>query len=82
MVQTNLQGQQILRSIENFFEAESKRKKPKLCEHCGSSLQFLDAQFQLYGTPMTWKAWLSFCPACESDISIASLPPPSRKRVA
>lgn len=80
-MQTDSQQQQILRSIENFFEAESQRKKPRLCEHCGSSLQFLDAQFQLYGTPKTWKARLSFCPACESDISISSLSPPGRKRV-
>jgi hypothetical protein len=68
-VQTNSERQQTLRAIENFFDAESKRVKPRLCEHCGSSLQFLDAQFQLYGTPLIWKAGLSFCPACEPDVS-------------
>jgi len=74
-VQTNSERQQTLRAIENFFDAESKRVKPRLCEHCGSSLQFLDAQFQLYGTPLIWKAGLSFCPACESDVSTSSRSP-------
>jgi len=74
-VQTNSERQQTLRAIENFFDAESKRVKPRLCEHCGSSLQFLDAQFQLYGTPLIWKAGLSFCPACESDVSTSLLSP-------
>jgi len=74
-VQTNSQRQRILRSIENFFDAESQRKKPRLCERCGSSLQFLDAQFQLDGTPLIWKADLSFCPACEPDVTTSSLSP-------
>jgi len=74
-VQTDAQRRKTLRSIENFFDAESKRTKPRLCAHCGSSLRFLDAQFQLYGTPLTWKTGLSFCPACESDVSSSSLSP-------
>ena len=59
---------EVLNAIQDFFDAESKLCTPGLCERCGSSLQFLDAQFQLYGTPMRWKAQLSFCPACESDV--------------
>ncbi len=68
-MQTNVHSQQVLQSIKKFFDAESKRRSPGLCKACGSSMQFLDAQFQLYGTPTTWKAWLSFCPTCDSDLS-------------
>ncbi len=68
-MQTNFQGQRILDSIKDFFDAEAKRRKPGLCEHCGSSMQFFDAQFQLYGTPTTWRIHLPFCQDCESDTS-------------
>ena len=66
-MQTNSQRQHILSSIQDFFDAEAKRRKQGRCENCGSSMQFLDAQFQLYGTPMTWSVRLPFCQACESD---------------
>ena len=68
-MQTSSVTPEIVNAIQDFFDAESRRCRPGLCERCGSSMQFLDAQFQLYGTPMAWKAQLSFCPACESDVS-------------
>src|SRR5437867_953761 len=74
-VQANSHQQEILGSIEDFFDIESKRRKPGLCECCGSSMQFLNAQFQLYGTPMTWRVRVPFCPACESEVSNSLLSP-------
>jgi len=72
-MQTNSQRHRILSSIKDLFDAEAERRKQGLCEHCGSSMQFLDAQFQLYGTPITWQIRLPFCQVCESDTSTSLL---------
>lgn len=74
-MQTNSHRRQILSSIKDFFDLESKRRKPGRCEHCRSAMQFLDAQFQLYGTLMTWRVRIPFCPACESEVSNSLLSP-------
>src|SRR5712692_7017597 len=67
-METNSLRQQVLNSIKNFFDIESNRRKTGLCENCGSSMQFLDAQFQLYGTPTRWRMRVPFCATCESAV--------------
>ena len=76
-MQTNSQKQQILSSVKDFFDAESKSRKPKLCEHCTSSMEFFEAQFCLYGTSMTWKISVPFCPVCDQEASRSLHPIPA-----
>jgi hypothetical protein len=54
-----------LNVIQDFFDTESKCPKPERCEHCGSSLRFLDTEFWLYGTSRTWRISLPFCTICD-----------------
>ncbi len=64
-MQTNFHTASLLDSIKTFFDTESQRDKQRLCTSCGSSMQFLDAQFQLYGTETKWNVLIPFCPICE-----------------
>jgi hypothetical protein len=63
-MQTNSEIASLLDCIKNFFP-ESEGEKQQLCTNCGSSMRFLDAQFQLFGTEMKWDVSLPFCPICD-----------------
>ncbi len=43
-------------------------KKIQKCEHCKSSMQYLDGQFLLFGTNNKWNVFLPFCPTCEPEL--------------
>lgn len=58
---------QILQSIKDLLERESSPPKPRQCQRCGSSMQFVSAHFLLSGTAMNWNASLPFCPICHRE---------------
>jgi hypothetical protein len=59
---------QILQSIKDFLTAESTHSKPRRCQRCGLSMQFVDASFALPGSATNWKVSLPFCPECDREI--------------
>jgi hypothetical protein len=59
---------QVLQSIKDFLTAEFTHSKPRHCQRCGLSIQFVDASFALPGSAMSWKVSLPFCPVCDWEI--------------
>jgi hypothetical protein len=59
---------QLLESIKKFLDSQTLDCKPRLCEDCGTSMQFLEAKLWLYGTTMSRSVLLRFCPRCEPGI--------------
>ena len=59
---------QVLQSIKDFLTEESTHSKPRQCWRCGLSMQFVDANFLLRDSAMSWNVSLPFCPVCDWEI--------------
>jgi hypothetical protein len=59
---------QVLQSIKDFLTDESTHSKPRQCRLCGLAMRFVEANFLLRDSEMSWNVSLPFCPVCDREI--------------
>jgi hypothetical protein len=52
----------LLQTVNDFFTLERSEKD---CAQCHSRVQYLEADFWIYGTSRKWRLSIPFCPLCD-----------------
>jgi hypothetical protein len=66
---------QLLQTIEKFFSTLPAAYEQHQCLRCGATVDFVPAQFRLYGTDVQYTGFVPFCPSCDSTLMERYSPP-------